>query len=150
MKLSTKDPCEAGGQGPLRVYREVVFGSKLMKLEEPDKGLPSNETRMYLREDPLAFMAFIEQNVTDQLLKLSWYQKDFRHRLFIFIGTVAAEHNLPLRTALPSPAFSRIFEFSKEYVPRIDPDSARFLNETFLPRLMDVLGISISTSRQGT
>ncbi|GAA5997937.1 hypothetical protein JCM5350_000040 [Sporobolomyces pararoseus] len=143
--LNTKNPREALRQGPLRIYREVFFGSNLMRFHVANGGTKTKEVLMLLRNHPLAFMAFVEQFIREQDLNLSWYQASFRHRLFIFIGVIAADQRDTL-SATPAEAWhlNRVIHFSKEYVPRIDSDSAHCLDECFLPRILKLIGIRLT------
>ncbi|GAA5965869.1 hypothetical protein JCM3765_006471 [Sporobolomyces pararoseus] len=144
-ELSTEDTRGPAQQEALRVYRGSHFRSNLTKLEVQHKGLPAEEIRRYLRDDPIAFMAFIDQAVPHQISSSSWYQKSFRHRLFVFIGAMAVERRDERTRGSPAASWTigRILDFSDEFVPQIDSESARLLNEIFVPRLLEVLGLSV-------
>lgn len=142
-RLSSEDPADPLRQRALRAFREISFGSIIKKIEISNSRIPSGLTRVLLCDDPLAFMAFLEQIVPEQLFNSNWYQTNFRHRLFICIGSIATEEGrlYSLVSGHVEWSLQRIRQFSKEYIPQIDSESARFLNGTFIPRFLMITGI---------
>ncbi|GAA5950636.1 hypothetical protein JCM3765_000558 [Sporobolomyces pararoseus] len=144
-KLGAEDSTDPTRQGPLQVYRGILFGSKLEKIQGSDNRAPAEQTQLLISDHPVAFMAFVERIVPIPILNSSWYQTSFRHRVFVVIGALAASKgssNGPVEEALEW-SLNRVVHFSEEYKPQVDSESARFLNETFIPGFMDLIGFAV-------
>lgn len=101
-------------------------------------------TRSLLAGDTLGFVAMMERSVPLTTLESEWWMRNFRHRLFIFVGALQSkeekqeyvDRNIVWTT-------NRVVKFARDNVHEVDSESARFLNEIFVPFLLESIGLEM-------
>lgn len=116
----------------------------MYKVRDAKGGVPSKEMGKLLVGDPLGFFTFVEQGAPPTTLESDWWMRSFRHRLFIFVGTLQhkdggqgfVDRNVSWTT-------TQVVRFSRNTELEIDSESARFLDEVLVPFLLNALGLAM-------
>jgi hypothetical protein len=133
----------------LSLFRTLVFSHRLDKLE-PGQGFFNHRIHAIIAEEPLDFLAWAEEVVPADILKSTWYST-FRHRLFILIGSILSCETLKNEPTSLVPyqideqtlnwPLSQVFLFGRKHIAESGVEGERFIRETFLPRMMEMLGL---------
>lgn len=129
-------------QALIHLFRGIAFGTKLEKSRDAKGDVTRKKVWSLLELDPLGFVSMVEQTVPPEVVLSDWWLRKFRHRIFIFIGTLPTEEETGVHgNRNVTWTISQIEKFARDTVYQIDPELARFLDHNFVPYLKGIVGV---------